>query len=136
MKIETEYLTGQEHLWVGSSPGPKATIDIYVPLIILRAGVKHREFLEYINEQRQNAGVFISGVVGGLIGINQRLAFSLEPLDLQTGRTLRDPRLLGIWDQESEQIITVPGREINQEYRQALKQGEEEYPRLYKYYFR
>ncbi len=49
------------------------------------------------------------------------IAVSLEPLDPKTGITVRDPRILGVYDKETDTVRQIPGRDLNKEYYRHLK---------------
>lgn len=56
------------------------------------------------------------------------LAFSLEPIDPVTGNTLNDPKILGVYDPEKDEVIPIDGRDLNREFYQTQKDWYEAHP--------
>lgn len=56
-----------------------------------------------------------------------KLAVSLEPLD-SNGVTVRDPRILGVWDEETQTYHEIPGRDLTKEYYDNIKGFDETHP--------
>lgn len=56
------------------------------------------------------------------------LALSIEPLDPETGVTIRDPRILGVWDEENRKIVQLEGRDLNREWYQMQKDWAKDHP--------
>ena len=113
-------LSGQEHLFVGStSPHQLEAPSVYIPEQVL-LGTTAR----MVHQMRQSHDGFISGLTGFLIGVKDDLIFSVEDLHLRgkkVGQTVRDAKVLGIFTPE-RRIITLEGRDLDQEYRKALQE--------------
>lgn len=129
MKIEfgdhqDQYWTPQEHRIIGSDVRFQTHPPIvYIPLNVLRASqapAVRAAMIKDAIEIREQAGIFVSGIIGGLIGVMRPLAFCFEKLDTETGQTIRDPRIAGIWESEPRKIIHVEGRNLTAEFYRAI----------------
>lgn len=133
-------LTPQEHLIVASSaPFQTEPPKIYIPLTILEAPeIPHVRAALIINARkiRHVLRVYRSGIVGSSIGIDDVLTFSLEDLDPVTGQTLRDPGVLGIWDDKTRTVREVRGRDLNGEFYERLLELNKNSSRPYNYWLR
>ena len=99
------FLTPQEHLFIGGTPaGPNP----YKPI-----GLGQYELSEIIRG-RENLGTLRSGLIGLALGFKKPVVISLSGLDSE-GVTLSDPKILGVWDSEKEELITYPERDLTKE---------------------
>lgn len=120
---ESSFFTPFEIKMVGGTP---STLDIirqkghpiecfHIPEEVLKGNLSILE----ADRNRDQLGFFLSidFLPGSILGVhNIPLAISLERLDLNTGTTLCDPRILGLWNPQSEQIKEVTGRDLTKEY--------------------
>lgn len=118
--------TPHEHWILGSSnphQGSTNPREWHIPVAIL----DNRFTIEEAREARRELAFFISQNLSSfLLGIKGRIALSFEDLEPETGETIRDPQVLGIWDEEKKEIIPVPGRDLTSELRAELKKLEAE----------
>ena len=90
----------------------------YRPLAVI-TGLNTPEIENY----RQRHGVYlIPESTAILIEIRNPLAISLERLDLKTGITISDPRVLGEWRKDSQTIREYGDRDLTEELYLALAQ--------------
>lgn len=55
------------------------------------------------------------------MGLDGRyIAFRFEDLDPETGITIRDPRILGMYDKENGRVTKVEGRDLTKEFYQGF----------------
>ena len=116
IKVPLPYLlSAQEHFFLGGSV--EKVSDPYVPVGINGLpGVPESKYdPKDIAEKRQRLGTFQSSLIGPALGLRGAVVISLANLDPEN-RTVEDPRILGSWDAEKEELITYSGRDLTQEY--------------------
>ncbi len=106
-------LTGQEHIFMGSTPHiipPVGSIDWYIPQGLLMG----THTMEAVRAARTEKGYMSNPVIGIAIkatrGKDEVIGFKLEEIDVGSRMTKHDPRLImGRWDDGSGQLI---GRDV------------------------
>lgn len=91
--------------------------------------------VEEAREKRRDLGYYLNPSAAMMLGLRGRVAISLEDLDPQTGETVKDPHVLGLYDEIKNEVIPVPGRDLTTELRGKLKEFEERNPEE-KFYLR
>lgn len=121
--------TPHEHWILGSSNFHQSSQDTgvwHTPVAVL-----DKKFtVEEAQEARRELGFFLNPHAAPMLGLKGRIAISFEDLDPKTGETLRDPRVLGVWDQEKERVVPVPERDLTAEFRVRLKELEAANPEI------
>ncbi len=140
-KVETPF----EQRLGGGTPGNHAYLrargnnidDYHTPVPVLGEGKSPRNnaSIEEANllrgiikfEVSSPTTILIDLKTGQLVedeNLNMRnmIAMSLEPLDPQTGVTVRDPRILGVWDEKTDTYREIPGRNLTRQFYQRLRE--------------
>lgn len=123
---QVDLMTPQEHLLCGSTldfePTPEEEGKWYIPFGVVEGVIS----LEQAIKGRKDLGELRSGSLAGLLGFHgyQQLIISLADLDEQTGKTLKDPEVLGIGYSGEKGTRPVPGRDLTTElYEKFRKAG-------------
>src|SRR3989344_796428 len=104
---EANILTGLEQWLQGNTPDAILVRTPFIP-----RGVVARGDIKAINESRRSKIWFPSIVVGVILGMDiarQVPLLTLGDMDLKSGKVEELPKLYGIYDKESKEIITEPG---------------------------
>lgn len=126
-----DILTPQEHNWMGSTPefNPTTEEEWYMPDGVLRGKIT----LEEAIEQRNKRGFVGGGMMAAILGIFGRdIAISLEEIDETAHRTKNDPRILGIFDRETNEITpaideaTGQDRDLTSEFIERFRERRSE----------
>src|SRR3989344_7928046 len=105
--LEANILTGLEQWLQGNTPDAILVREPFIPL-----GVFTGDDIKAINESRRSKIWFPSIVVGVILGMDiarQVPLLTLGDMDLKSGKVEALPKLYGIYDKESKEIITEPG---------------------------
>lgn len=107
--------------------------DFHTPIIVLGSGKLRQEEASIAEANLVRGKLEFDTVSAFSLGYKDLdmtifIAVSLEPLDPITGVTVTDPRILGVYDGKTDTIIQIPGRDLNKEYYQHLKDWAQEHP--------
>ena len=104
--------SAQENMMLGGSGAVSEGEDFYLPdylyekQLTVEQAIKLRERYKY----------YTSMIAGDALGFPDcRAVIEFAPLDPQTGRTLKDPRIIGIQIGDELEITEVPGRNLTRE---------------------
>ena len=125
--LESECTTSFEKMLVGGTMEPDIQVeDYHTPISVVRK----KKTVEEANQLRSRLEyMIVAPQIFSLDPIgNTRVAVSLEELDSATGATVRDPKVLGVVDQEPNTIKEIEGRDLNKEFYLKLKEHTEKYP--------
>lgn len=113
-------LTPQEHFIMGSSVPTGLLItheDFFCPVSYLRGELQIAD-MEELTEERLFRRYYCSY---NLPDFNQFLAIELQPLDPLTFRTFNDPKVIGTYGPNNEQLVFHPATRLNEELRERYK---------------
>lgn len=99
-------LTPQEFYILGGTPNFTLTTEKqwYIPNAVRRKDLT----IEEVRRARREMGNFKSSVMAFMVELpGEMLVFSLEDINESAGKTLSDPRILGLWNKENETIVTA-----------------------------
>lgn len=117
-------ITAQEHLVKGSSPhiDPQNEEDWYKPQGLLNSQYP----LEALIAGRKELGILRSSPHGYAIGRKKSVVISLEDIDPESGQTLKDPLIIGLWDEKKKKVVNEKEGPIltEQLYEILIKKGE------------
>lgn len=120
-------LTSQEQFFMGGSA--QNVPDSFTPVGVygIPWDPDSKFPLEDIVSQRERLEFFQSGIIGSLLGLKGSAVISISKLGADN-RTLDDPKILGSWDPEKEELITYPGRDLTKELVDRYKESGVEVP--------
>lgn len=116
-----QLLTPQEHILLGSTPPvePKTEDEYYKPDRVLEGDDPFE-----INYKRQDQKFASNVFVGTILGFpGRRVAVKLSPLD-EEGKTVSDPEILGLINNETGEVEEVPGRDLTKEIYEKYKEAQ------------
>lgn len=58
------------------------------------------------------------------------LAVSLSGLDMKTGKALKKPIILGIWDKETDKVLPLEGRDLQKEWNAQFREYHKDDPEM------
>lgn len=90
----------------------------YIPLGVARGTLS----IEEAQKLREETGHFSSIPLQGALKFPfDEITVSYEDINPDTGETIRDPKVLGIYDRAKKTIVGVEGRDLNAEARKIIK---------------
>ena len=124
-------LTGQEHIFMGSTPEiipPVGSNEWYIPQGILMGS----HTVEAVLLARAEKGYMKNPVIGAAIGAKRNkdeiIGFKLAEIDRESGITKQDPQMtVGKWDPEGRQLI---GQDVTRSFL-IFHEGMPEEDRIY-----
>lgn len=116
--------TAKEKLITGGSPERTENFsqdDWDTPLGILEGKLTIKE----VDDMRNKIGHIEDGPLGAALGfVDKSACISLSELDENTGVAKENPRIIGLWDMDKNEIIKVEGRDLTQEVYKMYKDAE------------
>lgn len=110
-----DFRTAQEHWFAGSTPEvePLEEADWYIPQGVLKGVLAIEEAIKL----RKVAGHFESGILSAILRLTGGMPISVGFSDInkETGMTLRDPEIIGLWDKNKREIVKIEGRDLTKE---------------------
>lgn len=122
-----DIMTPQEHTLAGSTPAvlPREghPEDWYTPISLLTKVKNKRLSIEETIIARKERGHSLIGTgVAGIVGSRVPLVVSLADLDPETGQTLEDPVIGGVWNPATKRIEgTDQGQRLTEELYKAYE---------------
>jgi hypothetical protein len=113
-----------DHKIVGSTPPPWNFLnrrghnarDYHTPIPILEG----RFSIDQCQRMRKKIGFRVQSAPPWMNLNYKDIAISFEDLDPVTGVEVRDPRILGLYDKETNQITEIKGRDLTKDYYMGL----------------
>lgn len=124
------YLTPQEHISLGSTPDSVETVDYVTPeeleTFYTPEGVTSKELtIEKAIEGRKALGYVGSATLASLLGFDKNAVLLIKLADLdETGKTRQDPTILGVLDDETQEMIDTSGRDLTEELYEKYRNSE------------
>lgn len=99
-------LTAQERVILGATPPTDTELgtpaDWYRPQGVLKQELS----LEEVIDRRRELGDYItSAIMESVLGVGKPIVLELAKIDPETGQTLEDPKIIGLWDKETKTVI-------------------------------
>ncbi len=89
------------------------------------------KIIEEANDARTEMGFYFNPAVGSYLGMKGRAVIGLAPIDLETGQSLADPKILGELDEETGEIKRQDeSKEFTRKIRDWVREIYEKYPNL------
>lgn len=129
--LESAVITNFERMLRGATPDHFESItDYHIPISVLSGETSIKE----ANKIRRNLGHII---VAPLIfspdpNMDTIVAISLEDVDPVTRATVKDPQVLGVWDEQNGITREIEGKGLTKKFYRALKEGAERLPQYSK----
>lgn len=114
---QQDFLTAQELWFTGGTPDitPKKEEDWHIPQGVLRGVLTIKEAIE-----ERKTMHYESFMLSAILGIQDKsLSMGFAELDAETGQTVNDPEIIGLWDKEEKKVVDVPGRDLTQMTQEA-----------------
>lgn len=131
-QIEYKFITPfEEHMTGGSLPdwskfGREGTVeDHHTPKAVLN-GTASPEEAQYVREKLKFRIVSATSIGLGRSLEDTSLVVTLEPIDLNTGVTVRDPRIPGTWDKKTKTIHPIERRDLTDEVYTWMRKSNQE----------
>lgn len=115
-----QLLTPQELIFIGQRAHfePRNEMEYYIPdkIVAESAPIEQVDLTREVTKLR-------SSFLAELLGVRGKVVVNLSPLDLH-GRTVEDPKILGIFDEETGGVQTVFDRDLTAEaYKMFSEKG-------------
>lgn len=123
--------TPQEIAFIGGTLEEDEETNVYVPVKVTDGALT----AEAAQERRKQYEFFVSQLIGRALKLPGGAALNYGDLDPETGKTLRDPEVLGYWDEHTGDLIVIEERDLTKEAYQKLKEMEKQDP-IMKFYLR
>lgn len=104
--FDKSFLTPQEHLFVGSTPEvePKKDNEWHIPELVTLGRIG----IDEANRKREDIFHIKTSIMAATLGFeNKSLIIKLQGLDPETGQTVADPEVIGIWDDNKRQMAEI-----------------------------
>lgn len=117
---DLDLLTAQERWFVGNTPEyfPQKENEWYIPQGVLKGVLTIREAIE-----KRTTMHYESFMLAMVLGFKDKsLSIGFAEIDGETGQTVNDPKIIGLWDKDKEKVVEVPGRDLTKEAYDKFKE--------------